>query len=58
MINLQADKVLCAALGEDFIKCYINAKERVEIAAFPDWSPKDESDEIFEKEREMYLEYM
>jgi hypothetical protein len=49
---LQADKELCQALGDTFIKWFLEEKEQSELAHFPNW---EANDIYIEKERKRFL---
>ena len=54
----QEDKVIVAALGEEFIEWFSAEKEQIELAPLKDIDISKNDAADFAKERELYLETM
>ncbi|CAH1799603.1 unnamed protein product [Owenia fusiformis] len=52
---LKEDKVMCSALGEEFVEWYTIAKTEMEVAVFKELDPTPEA---LEAERKMYLKFI
>jgi hypothetical protein len=55
---VQADAVICAALGDKFIQWFLTEKTGSQLPRFPDWKKEDNSEEHFAKEREFFMKYI